>query len=253
VQFLEHVVYIPPQVRSAAVPGQGQPSSRSGEMDETIAASDLVMNPLWNLSRTDPNCINASCLAYIQGWFEDQNRYSNNNFPLYAEWAVYFYCVTIFIFSALYLSRRLGDKGSGQQVKEKAVAYWRMYFYRRISGRLGDSVDLSFGQLTILLIATVFLIVLPFYQGYFLRSLFRYGSPPLSVRCAMLIMALLPICIALVGKVNLVTLLTGISYAKLNIWHRYVAFMIFALSTIHLVSYYDGEPSSLLFETENVV
>jgi ferric reductase like protein len=204
-------------------------------MDETIAASDLVLNPLWNLSRTDPNCINASCLAYIQGWFEDQERYNSNLFPRYAQWAVYFYCVTIFIFSTLYLFRRLGDRDSGQQLKEKSMAYWRMLFYRRMTGRLGDSVDLSFGQLTILSIATIFLIILPFYQGYYFRALFRYGSPPLSVRCAMLIMALLPICIALVGKVNIVTLLTGISYAKLNIWHRYIAFMVYALATIHLV------------------
>jgi Ferric reductase like transmembrane component len=205
-------------------------------MDATIAADDLANNPLWNLSRTDPRCINASCLAYIYGWLDDQERYNNDEFTLFAEWAVYFYCATIFVFAILYASRRLGDGRGGTQLKEKLLAYWRSIIYRRISGRLGNSVDLSFGQLTLLSIATIFIAILPFFQGYYFRSLFRYGSPPLSVRCAMLISALLPICLALAGKVNVVSLLTGISYAKLNIWHRFVAFIIFALATIHLVS-----------------
>lgn len=216
--------------------GSGQYSSRYGEMDEDIAAESLAHNPLWNLSRTDPRCINSSCLAYWYGWFDDQERYSNNEFPLYSEWAVYFYCTTIFVFAILYASRRLNDGREGTRLREKLLACWRSFIYRRISGRLGEAVDLSFGQLTLLSIATIFIAILPFFQGYFFRSLFRYGSPPLSVRCAMLISALLPICLALAGKVNLVSLLTGISYAKLNIWHRYVALVIYSLATIHLVS-----------------
>jgi Ferric reductase like transmembrane component len=219
--------------------GKSTTSSRSGEMDDTInasiAASDLALNPLWNLSRTDPNCINASCLAYIYGWLQDQDRYNNNEFTLYAEWAVYFYCATIFVFALLYCFRRLGDGRGGTRLREKALACWRSFIYRRISGPLGESVDISFGQLTLLIISTIFIAILPFFQGYYFRALFRYGSPPLSVRCAFLISALLPILIALAGKVNLVSLLTGISYAKLNIWHRYVAFVIFGLATIHLV------------------
>ncbi|KAF9639290.1 putative ferric reductase protein [Lasiodiplodia theobromae] len=45
----------------------------------------------------------------------------------------------------------------------------------------------------------------------------------------------MPLLIALGGKVNIVTLLTGICYTKLNILHRYVGGVIFALATIHTV------------------
>lgn len=200
-------------------------------------AADLAANPLWNLPKDDPNCINGSCLAYIYGWFDEQERYSNDYYPQYAEWTVYFYCATIIVFATVYSFRRLNDGGGGQRLKEKLLAYWRTVMYRRISGPLGESVDLSFGQLTLLSMATIFIAILPFYQGYFLRSMFRFGSPPLSVRCAMLISALLPISIALAGKVNLVSILTGISYAKLNIWHRYVTFAMYALAVVHLVCY----------------
>ncbi|KAL1634854.1 hypothetical protein SLS58_010483 [Diplodia intermedia] len=45
----------------------------------------------------------------------------------------------------------------------------------------------------------------------------------------------MPLLIALGGKVNIVTVLTGICYTKLNILHRYVGGLIFALATTHAV------------------
>jgi hypothetical protein len=198
-------------------------------------ASNISSNPLWNLPAEDPRCINSSCLAYLYGWLESQDQYSNAKFPYYAEYAVYFYCVTVFIFSLVYLIRILNDGGKGRRLKQRFLAYWRTFTYRRISGKLGEQVDISYGQMTLLVAASIFILILPFKDGYWLRSMFRYGSPPLSVRCAMLISALLPVCMALAGKVNIVTLLTGISYAKLNIWHRFVAFVIYALTIVHMV------------------
>jgi hypothetical protein len=203
---------------------------------EASSTANLSANPLWNLPADDPRCINASCLAYIYGWLEDQDNYNSAWFPLYAEWATYFYCVTVFIFTVVYGIRRLSDGGRGQRLKEMVLANWRRILYRRVSGWMGNHVDLSYGQLAILIPATIFITILPFCQGYFFRQLFRYGSPPLSVRCAMLISALLPVCMALAGKVNIISLLTGISYAKLNIFHRYVAYVIWTLTVIHLVS-----------------
>jgi hypothetical protein len=201
-------------------------------MDGTANQSS---NPLWNLPRDDPRCVNSSCQAFHIGFQEDQDRYSNSLFPFYATWAVYFYLVTILVFAFVYVQRLLTDGGKGTRLKQKALAYWRMFTYRRLSGKAGEHVDVSYGQLAIFIIATIFIAILPFFQGYFLRQLFRYGSPPLSVRCAFLISALLPLCIALAGKVNIVGFLTGISYAKLNIWHRYVAYVIYCLTIVHLV------------------
>jgi hypothetical protein len=180
--------------------------------------------------------MNASCFEFIYGYLEDQYTYSSLIFPLYAKWAVYFYTATLIIFFLLYVHKRLDDRHRRTGLRYSCLAYWRMLNYKRVSGRLGNAVDLSYGQLTLFSIATIFIAILPFFQGYFFRDLFRYGSPPVSVRCAMLISALLPMCIALAGKVNIISLLTGISYAKLNIWHRFVAYIIFALAIVHMVS-----------------
>lgn len=207
--------------------------SQSRDMSNYLA--NQSSNTFWNLSRTDPRCVNASCFQFVYGYFEDQSRYSDYNFPPYARWPVFFYTATIFCFFLWHIYRQVDDQNHRTRLNERAVAYWRILNYRRLSGPLGRVLDLSYGQLTLLTVATVFITILPFFQGYFLRDMFRYGSPPLSVRCAMLISALLPLCLALAGKVNIVSLLTGISYAKLNLWHRYVAYIIYALSIVHLV------------------
>ena len=49
--------------------------------------------------------------------------------------------------------------------------------------------------------------------------------------------ALTPIIFALAGKVNLVTLLTGIGYEKLNVIHRWISYLCFALAVVHTVPF----------------
>jgi hypothetical protein len=110
-------------------------------------------------------------------------------------------------------------------------------------------MDLSYGQLVLVALATIFLIVLPFAQGALMKEPKRTMSPYLSLRCAMILAALLPLCIALAGKVNLITILTGISYARLNFWHRYLGSAIFALSICHAVRSHGSSTSPLLMDT----
>jgi hypothetical protein len=50
--------------------------------------------------------------------------------------------------------------------------------------------------------------------------------------------ACVPIVVALAGKANLVTLFTGISHERLNVLHRWVAWISFGLSLIHSISYF---------------
>jgi len=52
----------------------------------------------------------------------------------------------------------------------------------------------------------------------------------------MIISALTPLTVALAGKINIITWITGVGYAKLNVYHRYVSYLIFCLATVHVVS-----------------
>ena len=62
--------------------------------------------------------------------------------------------------------------------------------------------------------------------------------------------SLTPLLIALSGKANLVTLLTGLSHEKLNIFHRWVGWFVFGLSVAHTIPFivaplHDGGYSAL--------
>ena len=83
-----------------------------------------------------------------------------------------------------------------------------------------------FGAIVFATVATF--AVRPYYRGH--RG---YGSPPLAIRTGLMAVALTPIIVALSGKVNIVTLLTGICYEKLNVIHRWLSYICFALSVVH--------------------
>jgi len=193
-------------------------------------------NPLWKLPLSDSRCMNASCEAFVVEYNASQERYPNSHYLNFGVWTVCFWGGLVGIFTLLHIRHRITDRRWARCMNEKFLACWRFFTYRRLSGRLGEHLDLSYGILVLLAAATVFLSVLPFYQGFLLREQFRFGSPPLSVRCAMIISALTPVMMLLAGKMNLVTLLTGISYAKLNVWHRFIGYAIFVLAIVHTVS-----------------
>lgn len=164
----------------------------------------------------------------------------------YGYWTVWFYMIWLFLFMAIYLFHRIHDRLKNTKevlqkpsLKDKAVALLRFCTYRRPNNRFAKRIGLrqiSYGILALLTFSTIFLAILPWPQGRFLRARFRFGSPPLSIRCAMLISALTPLSVALAGKVNIITWMTGVGYEKLNVFHRYTAYMIFVLGTIHTVS-----------------
>jgi hypothetical protein len=65
-----------------------------------------------------------------------------------------------------------------------------------------------------------------------------YGSPPLAIRAGMLAVALMPWIVGLSMKANLITMITGIGHERLNVLHRWAAYLCLALSIIHTVPFY---------------
>jgi hypothetical protein len=164
------------------------------------ATINQMNHSYWNLSITDPRCMNSSCRAFVIGYNASQSRYSNDLYLNFGLWTVFFYCALVAIFTSLHVRHRILDVRWVRSMHYRSQGCWRFITYRRLHGRLGEHLDLSYGILTLLAAATVFLSVLPFYQGFFLREEFRFGSPPLSVRCAMMAAGLTPILMLLAGK-----------------------------------------------------
>jgi Ferric reductase like transmembrane component len=111
-------------------------------------------------------------------------------------------------------------------------------FYRRVTMPPLDMLGLpSGGVLALLLASFVFLTALVFAARPFYRPHLGYGSPPLAIRSGLLAFACIPLFIALTGKVDLVTMLTGISHEKLDVLHQWVACFGFGLSIAHMIPF----------------
>lgn len=199
--------------------------------------------PYADLPITDSHCMNDSCDAFAAGWNESymetslisQLNYGYWTLCYYMSWGALFTLANlVYIFKERWV--RSETSRPGPSWTDRLIARYRSVVYRRFAGHL-QSLP-SVGTLALLSLSTVFFVCLVFPEQDYLRSHFRFGSPPLSVRCALCISALMPLLIALGGKVNIVTVLTGICYTKLNILHRYVGGVIFALSTIHTVRFF---------------
>lgn len=123
------------------------------------------------------------------------------------------------------------------------VAFFRFIFYRpirQINIRKGWR-PLVFPSLSVVVIVISALAVGVLYsclpQPLFWDSI-AYGSPPLAVRSGMLAVALLPWIVALSMKANFITMITGIGHERLNVLHRWAAYICLILSIIHTVPFY---------------
>jgi len=141
----------------------------------------------------------------------------------------------------IFLDRRATPKSSSSSTSmyQRTVALGRYVSYRRFTGRLLAWFGLPpFGMLAFLMTTIVFLAALRFAIKPYYGERLGYGSPPLAIRSGLMAFAYTPILIALAGKANLITLLTGISHEKLNVIHCWVAWMSFALSLAHTLPYF---------------
>ena len=123
------------------------------------------------------------------------------------------------------------------------VALFRYIFYRPIPQfniRKGWR-PVVFPSLSVIVIVILALLVGILYctlpQPLFWDSI-AYGSPPLAIRSGMMAVALLPWIVALSSKANLITMVTGISHERLNVLHRWAAYICLVLSILHTVPFY---------------
>jgi hypothetical protein len=132
---------------------------------------------------------------------------------------------------------------SSVQPINNMVAFFRFIFYRpipqiRIKKGWRPIVFPSLAIVVILLLALllgVLYCTIP--QPLFWDSI-AYGSPPLAVRAGMMAVALMPWIVALATKANLITMVTGISHERLNVLHRWAAYICLVLSILHTVPFY---------------
>lgn len=122
----------------------------------------------------------------------------------------------------------------------RPIAALRMLAYRRLpSFRLGFvnfrlpvlGATLALGAFTLGFTIWAF-VVQPYYRVD--RS---FGSPPLALRSGMMALGLMPFIYVLGSKVNFISLLTGVSHEKLQVYHQWLARFMLFLATIHVIPF----------------
>ncbi|KAF2102904.1 hypothetical protein NA57DRAFT_33502 [Rhizodiscina lignyota] len=148
---------------------------------------------------------------------------------------------SVVFFAHLYLDRRPRSKEvdrRGPGLWDKTVALLRSFTYRRLPGKIGVFLGLpSAGVLFLIMIAAVASIAMTFTESPYYREKRGYGSPPIAVRTGLMSTSLIPLLIALSGKVNLITMITGYGHEKLNVFHRAIGWLMFILSVVHTIPF----------------
>ena len=203
---------------------------------------------LANASTDDPACVKAgdTCRAFYDAHQLSQKEvsyYHQFDYGHYVSW----FCVALlgaFAFGHGYRlwQERRNFTGSSRTlvggVYSTMQATVRYTTYRRIPGTLSDRLRMPTAGVDILIILfTLYCLILSFAVRPYYRQHRGYGSPPLAIRTGLMAIALTPWIIALSGKFNLVTMLTGIGYEKLNVFHRWIGRICLGLSIVHTIPF----------------
>ncbi len=121
------------------------------------------------------------------------------------------------------------------------IALFRWIFYRPIPAlRIWKLhfVFPSLGVVVLVLAGLAFCMLYTFLpQPYYYPSM-AYGSPPLAIRAGFLSLALLPWIVALASKANFISVMTGIGHDRLNVLHRWAAYLCILLALIHAIPFW---------------
>lgn len=130
---------------------------------------------------------------------------------------------------------------SSSKPLNSTIAIFRYVFYRPLPsfGFRKIQVTLpSAGVVVIVFAALIFITLYCFVPQPLYYASIAFGSPPLAIRAGMLAVAMMPWIVALSMKASLITLLTGIGHERLNVLHRWGAYLCLFLSLIHTIPFY---------------
>ncbi|KAG9677218.1 putative FRE ferric reductase-like transmembrane component, partial [Aureobasidium melanogenum] len=132
---------------------------------------------------------------------------------------------------------------SSMWLVNNAIAVSRCVFYRpipvfRVRKGWRPIMFPSLGAVVIVSLALVFVVLYCFIPQPLYWQSIQFGSPPLAIRAGMIAVAMMPWIVGLSMKANLISFLTGIGHERLNVLHRWLAYLCLLLSLIHTIPFY---------------
>ena len=121
------------------------------------------------------------------------------------------------------------------------LALFRWIVYRPISVVRFRTHVFSFPSLSTLILIVIAFGFITLYcflpQPYYWPSVLA-GPSPLAVRAGMMAVAMTPWIVATAMKVNLVSMITGISHERLNVLHRFGGYLCLFATLIHVIPFF---------------
>ncbi|KAI1847989.1 hypothetical protein JX266_006102 [Neoarthrinium moseri] len=202
-----------------------------------------------DLPLSDPVCVKAMecCTAFYAGENASQTATPFAGQSEYGRWTTYYWVVLLALVAVYHaiitiLDRRTRRRGrsSDAGLFEKAQALGRTVTYRATRGTPLALVSWPrTGSIAaVLLLSIVVITAFVFAERPYYRPQFGFGSPPIAIRSGFIAFACVPILVALAGKANAITFLTGIGHEKLVVAHQWVAWISFVLSLIHTIPFF---------------
>ena len=168
--------------------------------------------------------------SYWRNWYEADIRYALSTVALFL--------VGIALFSAIYISSQLMPERLTQSKTLHRLAGLNRYLsYKafRIPVLNWNSAPLGvliLGGIGAIYFFSMTLATKPYYWPN--TETFHFGdSPPIATRSGWLSIGCMPFVFATAGKSNLITLCTGISHEKLQVFHRWIAYAFLVTALIH--------------------
>ncbi|KAI5475398.1 hypothetical protein MNV49_001466 [Pseudohyphozyma bogoriensis] len=153
-----------------------------------------------------------------------------------------FFCAAIGFFAVLNVLHR----GRQSRINALVVLYlpgytyfaalFRSVAYRRFRLRPKSGYSLTLGETIIVCSMIIFFSAMalgpkPYYWP---KDLFQDAmSPPMATRCGWMAIAILPFQVLLATKWNFITVLTGVSHEKLQVYHRWSGWIMYVLALMH--------------------
>jgi hypothetical protein len=132
---------------------------------------------------------------------------------------------------------------ANSRILNMCIAICRWMFYRPVPAlRLRKGwrpvIFPSIAVILVVFAALAFVVLYTFVPQPLYWSSIAFGSPPVAIRAGMLAVAMMPWIVALSMKANFISIMTGIGHERLNVLHRWLAYICLLLSLIHTVPFY---------------
>jgi hypothetical protein len=175
--------------------------------------------------------------GYWVFWYEADRRYGLTTVAFFMTAIILFGLVNL---ASVFLPRSISRSNF---VAQRLVAPFRWLSYRRwrisiLNWNTAPAGILLLGAVGIIFFMSLTLGPMPYYWPNWNDATDAiqdaYGSSmPIATRSGWMAIGCLPFVILTAGKSNLITLTTGVSYDKLQVFHRWISYAMFVLALIH--------------------